>query len=165
MSDAFDQMKNLREKNVLDTDTKIISYCDSTKKKYNRFANFIIILCILFIAFSLLNKKESTEIRKEESKNYTTSVPLLQVTKSIICPVDMMGTPGVCGIAKNNSNKYLKYAQIDVNLYDRQHNLIATAMANITNVPPNGTWQFMAIPLTVNIPLFSSYEIVNIYGW
>lgn len=135
--------------------------------------NILIVVLVVFICFVIykmtdIASKVNTDIKTIKNNpqlNIKPAKPNLQVTKSIVCPVDNFGTPGVCGIVKNNTSRMLSYVQIDINLYDAHNNLIATAVDNINNLPAGGTWQFMARPLTFNILPFRSYEIVNVSGW
>ena len=164
MSNAFDEMKKLKN-NVYSSysQSEYVSHEDRVKR-INFFTSFFLILLfgsIFIMGFVIFNKQTASNIPAAPTQKIVHK-PTLQITKTFICPVDMLGTPGVCGVAQNTTNHFINYAQIDVNLYDGRKYLIATAMANITNIPPHGTWQFMAAPLTFNIPVFYSYEIVNI---
>lgn len=166
MPNAFDNMKKMRN-NLNNSSPSDFNEFKPTKTNFNLISNIVLVCLIFFIYFcwNQIAEIQSPKTEKQVIKKETYAKPQLQVLKSFMCPVDQLGTPGVCGVAKNNTNHYLSYAQIDINLYDIHHNLIATALANINNIPPGGNWQFMAIPLTINIPLFTSYEIVRISGW
>lgn len=106
-----------------------------------------------------ISKNQSKTVQKVENKKN------LEVIKSGPCFVDGTGTLGICGIVKNNTNRTYSYAQIEINLYDNAENLIATAIDNINNIPPQGTWKFTAHPLSYGISVFRSYSIVKVTGW
>lgn len=67
------------------------------------------------------------------------------------------------GTIQNNTDKKYSYVQVTFNLYDSDGNQLGTAMDNINNLEPNGTWKYKAIGLTTeNI---ASYKFVEITGW
>lgn len=59
----------------------------------------------------------------------------------------------ITGKVKNNTNKNYSYVQITFNLYDKDDNLVGTAMDNINNLEANGTWIFNAIGMGKNLSL------------
>ena len=63
----------------------------------------------------------------------------------------------------NNTGREKSYVQVTFNLYDANGNQIGTAMDNINNLAPGGTWKFKAIALTSES--FASYKLAEISGW
>ena len=165
MSNAFDEMKKLKNNTYSNSSQLGFVSHEYRVKRINFIAwlSIVVIFGVMFLIWLFItNIQPSNTAEPRVFKQNVIHKPTLQIVKSFICPVDMLGTPGVCGVAQNNTNHFINYAQIDVNLYDGRKYLVATAMANITNIPPNGTWQFRAVPMSFNIPVFYSYEIVNI---
>lgn len=168
MPNAFDEMKKLKNGEYTSAHLSQPSYYKKADN-YKKVSNLVLIFlgAFLFFIFCKFSAMEITKTPQTVQKHTQTktAAPMLQVIKTNVCPVDMMGTPGVCGIVKNNSSRFLSYAQININLYDQRHNLIGTAMDNINNIPVNGTWQFIAVPLRYPTPIFYSYEIISVTGW
>ena len=67
------------------------------------------------------------------------------------------------GEIKNNTDKTYSYAQVTFNVYDSSGAQIGTAVDNINNFEPNGTWRYKAIALTTD--KVASYKFVEITGW
>lgn len=61
------------------------------------------------------------------------------------------GNPTVTGTVKNSSSKKYGYVQVQFNLYDKAGAQVGSALANINNLEPNGTWKFEAIVLQDNV--------------
>ncbi len=55
------------------------------------------------------------------------------------------GSAEIIGTVKNNSGKEISYAQVEFNLYDKQGAQVGSAMDNIDNIEPYGTWKFKAL--------------------
>lgn len=68
----------------------------------------------------------------------------------------------VVGQIKNNSNKKMSYAQIEINLYDDNGNQVGSALDNINNLEAGGTWNFKAIILEDSC---TKYKIADISGF
>lgn len=66
------------------------------------------------------------------------------------------------GSIVNNTDKQYSYVQVTFNLYDASGAQIGTALANINNLDPNGTWKFKAMGGTQNA---ASYKLAEITGW
>ena len=56
----------------------------------------------------------------------------------------------IAGTIKNNTDKKYRYAQVSFSLYDESDAQVGSAMANINNLEPQGTWKFEAIVLNKN---------------
>lgn len=57
---------------------------------------------------------------------------------------DEYGSRVLRGTAVNNSQKTLKYAQVEFNLYNKDGTQVGSTFANINNFEPGGRWQFEA---------------------
>lgn len=68
----------------------------------------------------------------------------------------------ITGSIKNNTDKQYSYVQVTFNLYDADGAQIGTALANINNLEPNGTWKFKALGGTQEA---ASYKLAEITGW
>jgi hypothetical protein len=53
--------------------------------------------------------------------------------------------------------------QVTFNLYDKSGAQLGTAVDNINNLEPNGTWKYKALGLTTE--KVDSYKFVEISGW
>jgi hypothetical protein len=55
--------------------------------------------------------------------------------------------------------------QISFNLYDKDGNQIGTAMDNINNLEPNGTWKFKAMGMDSDSNKAVKYKLAEISGF
>lgn len=55
------------------------------------------------------------------------------------------GSRFVVGTLKNNTNKRYSYVQVEINLYDKEGNLVGSTLDNVNNLDPHGTWKFKAV--------------------
>lgn len=60
------------------------------------------------------------------------------------------GTKRIIGTIKNNSSKEYSYVQVEFNLYDSNDNQVGSALANVNNLEPHGTWKFEAVVIEAN---------------
>jgi hypothetical protein len=51
----------------------------------------------------------------------------------------------IVGKIKNNTEKTYSYAQVEINLYDKENTLIGSTLANINNFEGGATWKFEAL--------------------
>ena len=70
----------------------------------------------------------------------------------------------IVGTVTNNTNKEKGYMQITFNLYDAEDNLIGTAIDNVNNLKPGGTWKFKAMAL-VDKNEIARYELAEVTGF
>lgn len=54
------------------------------------------------------------------------------------------GRLAIAGTVKNTSERKYRYVQIQFNLYDKNEAQIGSALANVNNLEPDGTWKFKA---------------------
>lgn len=85
----------------------------------------------------------------------------LEVTESHSCNLGY-GARGVCGTVKNNSNRNIGYAHVEINLYDKAGNLIGSTLDNINNLEANAIWKFQAPIIEDNV---ATYKIKNVVGY
>lgn len=85
----------------------------------------------------------------------------LEVTESHSCSLGY-GSRAVCGTVVNNSSRNISYAQVEINLYDRNGNLVDSTMDNINNLEANGTWKFQAPIIEDNV---ATYKVKNVTGF
>lgn len=76
---------------------------------------------------------------------------------------DQYGTIYIEGEVKNNSDKTYSYAQITFNLYDADGAQLGSAMDNINNLEPNGTWKYKALAYSTED--IATYKFIEITGW
>lgn len=109
-----------------------------------------IIVCVvtvtLFIAY---NNFKSTSHEERIQREHKEVVESLKVD-SWQWKHNEYGNVFIAGTVKNPSVKKYSYAQVDFNLYDKSGAQVGTAMANVNNLEPHGTWKFEAIVLEHN---------------
>lgn len=71
----------------------------------------------------------------------------------------------IVGTIKNNKNKSYSYVQVTFNLYDKNGAQLGTALANINNLEPYGTWRYDALGLVANVEDVASYKLADISGF
>ena len=54
------------------------------------------------------------------------------------------GNKIITGVATNNTDQQVSYAQIEFNVYDTSDNQVGSTITNITNLEPHGKWEFQA---------------------
>lgn len=69
-------------------------------------------------------------------------------------------TGDVTGTVINRYGGNIRYAQIEINLYDESGSRVGSTFDNITNFAPGETWQFKAVTFTN----FHSYKVVHVIG-
>lgn len=125
-----------------------------------------IISLVIAIAMIGINWEHFTKLINEENNNIQTSsvqtqTKNLELIEAYKCHLDY-GAKGVCGTIKNNSLHTYKYAEISINLYDYNGNLIGNTLSNINNFKPNKYWKFQAPVIEYNA---TSFEVEEISGF
>lgn len=71
------------------------------------------------------------------------------------------------GIVKNNTKRDMSYASITFNLYDKDGNLLGTALDNINNLKAGGTWKFKATSFLTSDQMkeVTKWEVVELSGF
>ncbi|MGE5590998.1 MAG: FxLYD domain-containing protein [Bacillota bacterium] len=85
---------------------------------------------------------QASQPSTQETKPVESGKPNLEVVETNTVSEDFMRY--VTGTVKNNSNKKYSYAQVEINLYDKDGNQVGSTLANINNLEPGGTWKFKA---------------------
>lgn len=139
--------------------SKSAKICPKCGKKQKRGGFFRVLLgiFILIIGVALLAGDTSTPTPTSTSTN----------TEKFTLVSDKMtteyGTSYIEGEIKNNTDKTYNYVQVTFNLYDKSGAQLGTAVDNINNLEPNGTWKYKALGLTTE--KVDSYKFVEISGW
>lgn len=124
---------------------------------------FIIFASIYGVKATLVDEKEkNANIPQENSVVATTKKADLELVGESNAEV----TPymvTISGSVKNNTSKTYRYVQVVVNIYDKDDNLLGTALDNVTNLEAGGTWKFKAIGS--NPGGASRYKITDITGY
>lgn len=97
--------------------------------------------------------------KKENSSNFTLLSSDITCTKSFSSYYDTY----ITGEIKNNTNKKYSYVGVTFILYDEDGAQIGTAVDNIFDLEPNGTWKFKAT--TLEYDKVSSFKLSNITSW
>ena len=107
------------------------------------------------------SNKDDIKNEKEEKKRKRLFKPDLEVIDSGFCLIDY-SVRGVCGRVKNNSSFNKSYVQVEINLYDRNGDLLDSTMDNINNLESGQTWSFKAMILDNRV---LSYKIMDVSGF
>lgn len=75
---------------------------------------------------------------------------------------DEDGLKYIVGKIKNNTGKQIGYAQVEINLYDDNNQLLGSTLANVNNLEIDGVWNFKAIVTEEN---YKTYKIMNVTGF
>lgn len=110
-------------------------------------------LFILGVIIITIFSSGSGNIDKQDSY-YFIETPTLIEEKN-----DYYSIKYIVGVLKNNDVSKTNYVQVTFNLYDKEGNVIGTALDNINTIEPNGTWKFKAI---VTIDKFDSFKLVDV---
>lgn len=128
---------------------------DQSKKQSEKVAKGCLgCLVVIIIGFAVLSIFGRNRQVSTDSSNIS-SVPAPAVESPLKLEefdwkTGEYGNNFLVGTVKNNSSKQFSYAQISFNLYDNNKNQVGTALANINNLEPNGTWKFEAVVLEDN---------------
>lgn len=133
------------------------------KKKKSIFKRWwfwlIVIIVIIGIAGST---QDTTTNTNQEVKTSTTATEKFTLVSDEMT-TDSIGSTYIEGTIKNNTDKTYSYVQVTFNLYDADGAQLGTAVDNINNLEPNGTWKYKAIGLVTE--KVASYKFVEITGW
>lgn len=128
------------------------------KKQKSTAKTIIIVLVVLFIIGAIASaggSGENTNEVKEATEKFTL------VSDEMV--TDSIGSCYIEGTIQNNTDKSYSYVQVTFNIYDANGNQLGTAVDNINNLEPNGTWKYKALGLTTE--KVTSYKFVEITGW
>nr|DAS99107.1 MAG TPA: zinc-ribbon domain protein [Caudoviricetes sp.] len=112
----------------------------------------VVICCFLPVIDQDFNPTSTTNNGKSSS---------LEVTESHSCNLGY-GARGICGTVKNNSNRNIGYAQVEINLYDKSGNIIDSTFDNVNNIEAGATWKFQAPIINDNV---ATYSVKNVTGF
>ena len=147
-------MKNCKEcGSEISKSAKVCPKCG--KKQKNSIMRVFLGVFIAIIGIGIIASSGDTIPTNSEQEKFT-----LLSDKKI---VDSIGTTYIEGEIKNNTDKNYSYVQVTFNLYDASGAQLGTAIDNINNLEPNGTWKYKAMGLVTE--KVSSYKFVEITGW
>lgn len=139
-----------------------------TSKSGGLFKRILLIIFFIFIFVFVVNVVSS--LGKDQNitgdtdgvnQNETVDIPDLEIVNGNVEIESDSFASYFVGIVQNNTNKDYSYAQIVFNLYDKDGNLVGTALDNINNIKAGGTWKFKALALEE----YSTWELDEITGW
>lgn len=143
-------------------------------RKYNQTAGIIltvvVVLCSLSILGRMLNSDSDSsqqsytqaQTKANESTPTTNKRKAeLEVLEHSMCYNDY--AQYICGTIINNTNRNISYAQVDINLYDRDNTLVDNTFDSITDLEANGKWKFKA-PILYEYGV-ASYKIKDVTGF
>lgn len=135
----------------------------SSSKNGCLFALVSILVLFAFLAciggFEMNNANSNSQIENSVVSN---SKPQLEILNSYNCSVSSYGGRAVCGTVINNTGKTFSYAQVEVNLYDKNGIQIGSTLDNINNLAPNAKWGFKAAIIDDRA---ASYKIMDVTGF
>lgn len=120
------------------------------------------IIVIIFLCFICGTFMEDTSSKLPATSTTTPSKPNLEVVEHHSCSTEY-GTNAVCGTVQNNSSRNYGYAQVSVNFYDKNGNLIDSSLDNINNLGAGQKWKFQVPFLTYSN--VSKYQVTGVEGW
>lgn len=106
--------------------------------------------------------KESSSVSVASSEA-SQSKNALELQGEVTVEKDTFATYFV-GVVVNNKSRDLTYVQITFNLYDKEGNLVGTALDNINNLKSGGTWKFKAMAFCDNDEI-AGWELDSITGY
>jgi hypothetical protein len=119
---------------------------------------FLVVVLIIIFAVGgwgfLKNSMTATPAAESPASTVMPSVPAPSAVSDSALVLDHWhwargeyGTPEMVGLIINTSGKSYSYAQVEINLYDKQHTQLGSTIANTNNIEPHGKWKFTA-PVT-----------------
>ena len=153
-------------KSEIEKGAKICPNCN--KKQSHLTRNIIIAVVVVIVLLAMAsgnNNNNTTPVSNNNSNegvnNVNNNVEQEKFTVTEHSTTNDGYWTYVVGTVKNNTNKNYSYVQIEISLYDAEGNLIGSALDNINNFEPNGTWKFKAMATED----FSTYKIKDVTGW
>lgn len=68
----------------------------------------------------------------------------------------------IVGTIKNNTSKKTSYIQVTFSIYDKDGNVIGSAIDNVNYIEPGGTWKFKAMILEEE---YDSFKFESVSGF
>ena len=109
------------------------------------------------VATNSTAKEATTPAKTEKKEVEKPKYEILEQKES-----DQDGIRYITGKIKNNTGKQISYAQVEINLYDENKQLLGSTLANVNNLEVDGVWNFKAIVTEEN---YKSYKIMNVTGF
>ena len=158
-----DSNKYVAENEVNNKDT-----IENAKPQQNKpllgcvYAIVSIILIIFLVAVFSENDSNNYSSTTDVSTVSEESKPDLEVIEHHSCSTEY-GVKAVCGTVQNNTDENYSYAQISVNFYNSNGDLMESSLDNINNLGSGQKWKFK-VPMLSEANV-SKYEIMNVEGW
>lgn len=144
-------------------------------RKYNQTAGIILTVVVVLCSLSVLgrmlnsdnNSSQQSYTQTQSKANESTTQTInkrkaeLEVLEHSMCYNDY--AKYICGTIINNTNRNISYAQVDINLYDRDNTLVDNTFDSITDLEANGKWKFKA-PILYEYGV-ASYKIKDVTGF
>lgn len=144
-------------------DAKACPKCGKDNRNFfvkHKVLTFILIVVVIIVA-GASSGENNTNTNVNEKKDIIKEEKFTLVSDK--SKTDSLGTMYIEGKIKNNTDKEYSYVEVTFNLYDKDGNQLGTAMDNINNLEPNGTWKYKATSWTTE--KVASYKLVEITGW
>ncbi len=125
----------------------------SKKKKISLVIGLI--LFVVLAAGSVGGSSSKKDDVKVTDGKTTEAAPVEEKAKYEISDIKMETNSAatyIHGILKNNTDKEYGYIQVSFSCYDKDNNLLGTALANVNKLQPNGSWKFKAMYLGTDKP-------------
>lgn len=116
----------------------------------------IILILMATIPYIMEDSSNNSINNKAKSK------PKLEVLNSHNCNISSYGGRAICGTVINNTDRTYGYAQIQINLYDKNGTQIGSTMDNINNLAPHTKWDFKAMVIEDRV---DNYKIIDVSGF
>lgn len=133
------------------------------KKKKSIFKRWWFWLIVIIVIIAIASSSSDTTTNPNGEIKTSTQATEKFTLVSDEMSTDGFGTTYIQGTITNNTNKTYSYVQVTFNLYDADGAQLGTAMDNINNLEPNGTWKYKALGLVSE--KVASYKFVEITGW
>ena len=112
----------------------------STEEKNKKISKVAFIIGGMFVFFAILGFIGSDF---SDIEGTITGTPSLEVKSHSFCNLGY-GAKGICGTVINNSSRSFSYAQVEINLLDKNGAVVGSTLANINNLDAGQQWKFQA---------------------
>lgn len=124
----------------------------------------IILVIIIIVGIGILasfSGEFQNEVEKTIKNEIAQKYAMIEEPKLIEEGNKYFKTKYIVGTIKNNSGKKTNLISITFNLYDKDGNVIGSAMDNINFIDVDGTWKFKAVILEDEFDHFKLGEIIG----
>jgi hypothetical protein len=121
----------------------------------------LVVLAVVGVGEGGSSKYNQTGVLTESSSSTSTTEQDLELLEHKLTKEDYITK--VTGKIRNNTNKTFRYAQVEINLYDKDNVLLDSTLANINNFEGGTVWKFEAV--VIKSGHVASYKIKDITKW